>query len=210
MPVTAPGSPAPAPEPNGPNEPAPVAAATPAQRRTRRAIVRSAVAVWSRDFTASLGDIADHAGVSRSTVHRYFADRDDLVQASGQHAVEMLSECYEQAAGDPETPIQLLESSIHASVQAADAVIYLFSDPTRFGDQVDVWGDHEGEESMLATIRAAQAGGFLNPDLPAEWLISHYYATIYTAAELVSTRALTPRAAANHAVTTWMYGAAAR
>ena len=52
-----------------------------ARHRTRRAIVEAAIGVISDNPTAPLSEIAEAAGVGRSTLHRYFPERTDLLRA---------------------------------------------------------------------------------------------------------------------------------
>ena len=49
--------------------------------RTRRAILDAAVGALARDASASLAEVASAAGVGRTTVHRYFPERADLLRA---------------------------------------------------------------------------------------------------------------------------------
>ncbi len=45
---------------------------TPTRNRTERAILEAAVSVLARDRAATLPQIAQAAGVGRTTLHRYF------------------------------------------------------------------------------------------------------------------------------------------
>ena len=54
------------------------------QLRTRDAIISAAIETWAEDSRATLAQIADAAGMGRSTVHRYFADRNELLAAVDQ------------------------------------------------------------------------------------------------------------------------------
>ena len=58
--------------------------------RTRRAIIDAAVATLSADHAASLADVAEAAGVGRTTVHRYFPERSDLLAAIGTDVRERI------------------------------------------------------------------------------------------------------------------------
>src|SRR5262245_59105737 len=49
------------------------------RNRTRRAILSAAASVFAGNRSATLADVAETAGVGRSTLHRYFADRDELI-----------------------------------------------------------------------------------------------------------------------------------
>ncbi|MBQ1052796.1 TetR family transcriptional regulator, partial [Micromonospora sp. C51] len=52
---------------------------TGSRARTRQAILQAAIEVLSRNPAASLGEIATAAQVGRTTLHRYFAERSDLL-----------------------------------------------------------------------------------------------------------------------------------
>ncbi|MEO0677815.1 MAG: helix-turn-helix domain-containing protein [Pseudomonadota bacterium] len=49
--------------------------------KTRDAIIEAAFAVFSKHPNASLGDVAQHAGVGRATLHRHFPGRAELIRA---------------------------------------------------------------------------------------------------------------------------------
>ena len=57
--------------------------------RTRRAIIDAAISVLAANPAAPLGDIAEAAGVGRSTLHRHFSERGDLMRAVALHVHEV-------------------------------------------------------------------------------------------------------------------------
>ena len=68
--------------------------------RTRQAILAAAVTVFARDPSASLGEVAAAAGVGRTTLHRYFPERSDLLAALAVHVLEQVAAATERAAPD--------------------------------------------------------------------------------------------------------------
>ena len=56
--------------------------------RTRRELLDAATAVLTKDSAASLAEVAAAAGVGRTTLHRYFATRDELVRALVEDALD--------------------------------------------------------------------------------------------------------------------------
>lgn len=167
---------------------------TAARQRTRRAVLEAAVSVWAKDFAAPLGTIADAAGVSRSTLHRYFPDRQSLLSASVTDAVARLERSYVEATAHVTTAMEELEASMRASVRLGDAVIFLYSDPTRFGDHP--WSEHAQEDpESVELIERAQAEGGLAADMEAHWILGAYYSLVYVAAESISSGALSPHRA---------------
>ena len=63
---------------------------TGSRARTRQAILDAAVEVLARNPSASLGDVAVAADVGRTTLHRYFPERGDLITALHALADERL------------------------------------------------------------------------------------------------------------------------
>lgn len=69
--------------------------------RTVRVILEAAEQVLSADPSASLEEIAEQAGVARTTVHRRFATREALIEALATNAVQQIEQAV--AAARPQT-----------------------------------------------------------------------------------------------------------
>jgi AcrR family transcriptional regulator len=174
------------------------------RRRTRRAILDAALFVWARDWSASLGDIADRAAVSRSTLHRYFTDRQALVEAAKESAIGALTASGADALQRCATAHQELDALLRSTVEVGDAVIFLFSDPNRFAE---LWDDDTDQHADLrAIIIRAQSDGAIADDLEPDWVINVFYALIYAAAESVNNDTLPRHRAGEIAARTFFGG----
>ncbi|MBW8485483.1 TetR/AcrR family transcriptional regulator [Actinomadura parmotrematis] len=69
--------------------------------RRREEIVAAAIATFSVDHDASLSDIAASAGISRTSLYRYFETRHDLVTAAFATAGDLLMEYVDDAPDGP-------------------------------------------------------------------------------------------------------------
>lgn len=157
------------------------------RRRTRRAIIDAAVHLWARDYATPLSAIAESAGVSRSTLHRYFPDRRALVDGCLAAVDEVFAEGWRCAADSHGSALEQLIAELDLMLPLGDWVLFLWSDPTRFADHPlseEVFGE-EGMESTRLLIERGQAAGELDPEAPTDWLHSVYYAILYSAAESV-------------------------
>lgn len=185
-------------------------AETGVRQRTRKAIVDGALSVWARDFGAKLHDIADAAGVSRSTLHRYFPDRESLVEAAKDAALAALEESGGRAASSSDRAADQLDAMLRATVDVGDAVIFLFFDPNRFAD---LWEDDGGEDQhgeLREIVTRAQADGTVAADVHPEWVINMFYAVVYTAAETINAGALPRHRAGEIASRTFFGGLGSR
>src|ERR671912_1074180 len=97
--------------------------------RTRRAILGAAASVLARDRAAPLAEIAEAAGVGRSTLHRHFADREELVAAAVEDSLAALGQAVEDAALDQGPPQEAMRRLVAAMVDVGDRLMFLFGDP---------------------------------------------------------------------------------
>lgn len=168
-----------------------------ARARTRQAVLDAAASVWARDFSASLSAIAERAEVSRSTLHRYFTDRQALIDALLLDSLARL-ETLDDGAAAPASAMDTLEQYLRAGIAMGDRVIFLFSDPNRFEGNPH-WSAEDGDDEMRALMDSARTEGSIAPGIPTSWAVSLYYAVLYTAAE-VSNQDLPRHVAADLAV----------
>jgi AcrR family transcriptional regulator len=175
-----------------------------ARARTRQAVLDAAASVWARDFSASLSTIAERAEVSRSTLHRYFTDRQALIDALLLDSLARLESLDDDSS--PASAIDTLEQYLRAGVEMGDRVIFLFSDPSRF-DGNPHWSADDGDEEMRALMDRARDEGAVAPEIPTTWAVTLFYALLYSAAE-VSNQDLPRHVAADLAVQSFRRGVA--
>jgi AcrR family transcriptional regulator len=157
----------------------------------------AAAAVWARDFSASLSAIAERAEVSRSTLHRYFTDRQALIDALLVDSLARLERMDVDDVADAPA-MDTLEHYLRAGINMGDRVIFLFADPNRFEGNPN-WSDDDGDEDMRTLVDRARAEGAIADRIPTSWAIALFYSVLYTAAE-VSNQDLPRHVAADLAV----------
>ena len=138
--------------------------------RTRRAILDAAMSVLAENPTASLGDIAAAAEVGRSTLHRYFAERSDLLRALALHVHALSNAAIEHAEPDCGPPVEALRRVVECQLDLGPIVPFVYNDPddhrrpgtgrrTRHGRRGDRRGARPGvEPGVGGTTRLATAG----------------------------------------------------
>ena len=173
---------------------------TGARARTRRAIIESATAVLSRTPDASLGTIARAAGVGRTTVHRHFPDRDALVRAIADAAMDATRDAYAAAHLDDGPPIDALARLVHELVALGDRFAFLLREPALVGDPAVDATEREMAAPIVVLIERGRASGALRDDLPATWVLEVLMAAVYAAWGAIA-RGVLARADAPAAVT---------
>lgn len=175
--------------------------------RTRTAIVEAAVTMWARDFSASVAEIAARAEVSRSTLHRYFPDRQSLIDAALGSALTCLEDDVGARVDEDQPAARQLEHLIRALIDNSDRVIFLFSDPARFADNPQ-WDNQDDDTSLEPLVRAAQAEGDLDPEVEISWIVATMYSLVYIAAEAIENQTMSRHEAQDRAVRTFLRGLA--
>ncbi|WP_093653608.1 TetR/AcrR family transcriptional regulator [Streptomyces wuyuanensis] len=160
--------------------------------RTRRAILGAAAEVLARDRAATLADIARAAQVGRSTLHRYFPDRDVLVEAAVADAYLVIQQSIQDAAVDEGPPLAALRRLVTAMVDAGDRLLFLYGDSSvlegyEAGDEPD-----SVAQMMADLIKRGQAEGVFDPDLAVQWIQDTLWALVYTGCDSAG-RGVLPR-----------------
>lgn len=162
----------------------------------REELLSTAADVLTRRPTSSMDDIAKAAGISRATLHRYFAGRDALVRALerlGHQRMDTALDAARITEGDAADAVRRLiaEAEPHAGFLA-----FLVTENQLFepGEQDPGWT--RMDERIGALFRRGQAEGIFRLDLTSAWLTDALYSLIAASAWAV----LDGRVAARDAV----------
>jgi AcrR family transcriptional regulator len=138
-------------------------------RRNIRSILEAAARVLAEDPNASMQEIATAAEVSRPTVYRHFADREELIDAIRLEVMEQAFERLDAAAASPEPAAVALERLIGDLAEIA----------IRYPVLASMIGNHpqarrkppdRSAACFEALISRGHRDGTLRPDLRAEIL----------------------------------------
>lgn len=155
-----------------------------ARSRTRRAILSAAASVLARNSTATLADIAEAADVGRTTLHRYFPDRDTLISAAIDDSIEAIERSVEEADIVQGPPLEAMRRLVAALVDVGDRLMFLYGDPAVLEGYPSGGPPMTAEEdATLALIERGQAQGVFDPRVSAVWIRHVLWALVYTAVE---------------------------
>ncbi|TMR11996.1 TetR/AcrR family transcriptional regulator [Nonomuraea zeae] len=150
--------------------------------RTVRTILEAAERVLSRNPAASMEQIAEAAGVARTTVHRRFASREALVDAMAAWATRRFAAAVDAAHPETTPPLvalyQVTANVLRVKLDWGFAMSRaLSSDPEVARVHADV------EERCHRLFARAQETGVLRTEIDPVWARRVYYALMHEAAE---------------------------
>lgn len=180
--------------------------------RPRRAVKRPLLEVVAEVLVAqpgaSLAEVAQAAGISRTTLHKYYATRDDLVRAVAFRAVEIWEQAVDAVAEGPGTEAGLREL-LTAMIESGPQLAFLWRNPSLDPDEEINRRFIGAQNGCLAVLGRAQHAGLISVDVPDWWLLQTMFALVYTAAESVHSGHLAPRDAPDLALKTLLHGLSA-
>ena len=138
-----------------------------ARSRTRNAILDAAMSVLADNPTASLGDIAAAAAVGRSTLHRYFAERTDLLHALARHVHDLGNAAIEHAEPDCGPAVEALRRVVECQLDLGPIVPFIYNEPTIAANPELATLLDTGDEVIVDVLnRASMRGSAGPPDWP--------------------------------------------
>lgn len=135
---------------------------------------------WSADQNATLADISAAAGVGRSTLHRYVADRAALLAVVDEECRRQFKVAALRAHPDDGPGLEAVLRLSHELLEFGTALSLIFSDNALVNP--DDWADDAGSDrGLTAVIRRGQRDGTIDPSLPTEWIESVLWMLLYCA-----------------------------
>jgi TetR/AcrR family transcriptional repressor of lfrA len=134
-----------------------------ARSRTRKAILDAAMSVLADNPNASLGDIAAAAEVGRSTLHRYFAERADLLAALARHVHQLSNAAIEHAEPDCGPAVEALRRVVECQLDLGPIVPFIFNEPTINADPELAALLDTGDEVIVDVLNRAATRGSAGP-----------------------------------------------
>ncbi|MFV2100156.1 TetR/AcrR family transcriptional regulator [Micromonospora sp. LOL_024] len=145
--------------------------------RTRQAILQAAIEVLSRNPAASLGEIATAANVGRTTLHRYFAERSDLLAGVIAEGVARLNRATTRARLGSGSGAEALHRLCAEYFDLGDLLSLIFADPQLVADPA--WATQVCDADFHSLVARGHADGSIDPALPSAWVQSVLWAQLY-------------------------------
>jgi AcrR family transcriptional regulator len=153
------------------------------RNRTRGAILAAAASVLARDRTATLSDIAEASGVGRTTLHRYFPDRESLIEAAVKDSIQAIQQSVTEAVLDQGPPLDAMRRAVAAMVAVGDRLMFVFGDPRVLEGYGAGGGAAPPDDPVIDLIRRGQAEGVFDPEVSASWIQHVLWVLVYRGCE---------------------------
>lgn len=94
-------------------------------KTNRDKIIQSAIVILNKDESASIEQIAVEAGITRRTIHRYFTDRQDLIESCKKEMLLLCNTAMTNSYESSEEPILKLENMLYAAIEVGHQYSFL-------------------------------------------------------------------------------------
>ena len=144
-------------------------------QNTEQNIIDAAILVFNEDFSAPLEKVAEQAGVTRRTLHRYFTGRDELLASCAAEMRRSCNQAMMQALDSSNDPLAQLERILYGMIDCGTKYAFFNKLHTRPGHQHSPQNaDCAGYDAVCcrywALIKQLQTQGIISPHLTAEWV----------------------------------------
>jgi TetR/AcrR family transcriptional regulator, repressor for lfrA len=152
---------------------------TGSRARTRQAIISAAIEVLGQNPGASLGEIAVAADVGRTTLHRYFPERSELVSAVRTEGVARLHRATERARLAEGTAAEAFRRLCQEYFELGPLLTLIFNDLQCLDE--GIWFEDDSDDvAFMALVERGHRDGTIDPELPGNWLQSVLWSQLYT------------------------------
>jgi AcrR family transcriptional regulator len=165
-------------------------------QRNIASILDAARACLARDPDASIGDIAQAAGVGRVTLYGHFSSRADLIDAVFADTIEHADQVLDAVdlTGDPRDALTRLIASSWRIIEQSRTLL-LAAQRELPPDRIR--GHHDKPMRRVRTlIERGRREKVFRTDLPTAWLVATFYSVLHSAGDEINTGRLPDRDAA--------------
>lgn len=179
--------------------------------RSRDAVLLAATRVLVDAPHTSLGELAVALGIGRTTLHRLFPTRQDLLVAIAHDAVDHLARVYAgvglggQPVADADA-LRALRDLVAGLIPLGPSLAFLLRLSELDGEQEIEQRVDALDRPVRAAITAAQRHGDLDPAVPDWWAAETLFAGIYVAWGQIQLGRLAPLDATDLVTRTWLRG----
>ena len=152
--------------------------------KTEEALVRSLALTLSENPGATLQEMASAAGVSRATLYRFAATREQVLEVTRNHAIRVIADIQDAATLETRAPLDALHLLMAGHIREREFCVFLIS---QIGPYINSRNVPEEctrlEQRMDAFFARGQKEGILRRDVPDRWLTDLFFGVLFSLCE---------------------------
>jgi AcrR family transcriptional regulator len=177
------------------------------QVRVKRSLLDVVAEVFVADPGASLAEVAEAAGISRTTLHNHYATRNDLLCAVGNRVLDLWEEAVGKAEDGPDGGLGALTAAL---LPLCPQLMFLFRN-AGLEKQPGLAGRWDaGDEGVIAVMKRAEERGVLAAGLSESWLLNSYISLLVATSAEIRAGRLAPLDAPGRVLGLFLHGVGAR
>ncbi len=143
---------------------------------------------------ATLANVAEEAGVSRATLHRYFTSRDELIRMLALESIDAIDRACGEIDYYGQSASESLRQTLDAIVPLGAHYSFLALQGEAVAHDPEVARNLKRQLSQTAElVEAAKAEGTFGADVPTAWIVATIDALIYASWSTVHQGTVAPR-----------------
>ncbi|MGI9282972.1 MAG: TetR/AcrR family transcriptional regulator [Endozoicomonas sp.] len=136
---------------------------------TRKKAMDTAIAVLAKTANASLSDIAEASGIGRTTLHRYFPTREDLINALSLQAIEETNAAIEPLWSEDRPVNDVLMDILEAMIPLGDRYHFLYRERSGYENTEIATAYLEQRGGIQRLIKRLKKEMIISASVPDEW-----------------------------------------
>jgi len=139
---------------------------------TQQKIIDTAIIVLNENFSAPFEEIAVRCNLNRRTLHRYFKNRNDLLEACNKNMMKAWEEAAIKACNSSSNPIEQLENLLYAGIDSGTRYAFLI----KLNEIEPTYTTETGENylkartDLFSAIQKLQKKKLIDSELPLPWI----------------------------------------
>lgn len=147
----------------------------------RKAILDASTELLALKPTATLQEIADHAGIGIATLHRYFSTRELLLDALALNAIGLVEEALGGVTAEEHDMLSFLMEVFEVLIPLGGKVSFLSSAASVDENPHIVAEEARIKQPLREAVEGWQARGLLSTEMTAHWIITVMYNLLFVA-----------------------------
>lgn len=152
---------------------------------TKQDIVDAAILLFNEDMSLPLEKVADEAGVTRRTLHRYFRDREELIRSCSEEMIRSCKKAMEMALISSSDPLEQLREMLYASIDCGVKFAFMTKlhshrDHKHARNKKDCVRYDQAVERIKLVIQALQEKNIISRFITADWAVSFFFGVVAT------------------------------